>query len=63
MIPVIEKLGLTDEQVQLVVLQWYQGYNDLCGYILQDEDGSDLEEILEGELDWDSDFLKSGDLN
>ena len=47
---IIEDLGLTEEQVRLIVLQWYQGYNGMCPYILQDEDGNDLEEILEQEI-------------
>lgn len=63
MIPVIEKLGLTDEQVLLVVLQWYQGYNSLCPEIFQNEEGDDLEEVIESQIDWNSDFLKSKDLN
>lgn len=45
---IIEKLNLTEEQVLKIVLEWYT-----CGMfadILQNEDGFDLEEILQEEL-------------
>ena len=44
----IEELNLTKEQVLNVVLEWYTNgmYND----ILQDEEGLDLEEIINLEL-------------
>jgi len=45
---IIKKLNLTKDQVSEIVLEWYT-----CGMfsdILQNEDGLDLEEILEQQL-------------
>ena len=41
----IEQLGLTDEQVRNVVLEWYTC--GMCSDIFQNEKGQDLEEYLE----------------
>ena len=42
---IIKKLKLTDEQVWLIVREWYT--NGMYHDILEDEDGYDLEEICE----------------
>ncbi|WP_166919842.1 hypothetical protein [Flavobacterium poyangense] len=44
----IEILGLTRNQVLKIVLEWYT--NGMYPDILQDEDGFDLEEIIEQQL-------------
>ena len=41
----IKQLGLTDEQVRNVVLEWYTC--GMCSDIFQNEKGEDLEEYLE----------------
>ncbi len=41
----IKQLGLTDEQVRNVVLEWYIG--GMCSDIFQNDKGEDLEEYLE----------------
>ena len=41
----IEKLKLTEQEVLSIVNEWYT--NGMYKDILQDEDGSDLEEICE----------------
>ena len=45
---IISKLKLSDHQVASIVLEWY--LSPMCPYILQDEEGPDLEEILEPEV-------------
>ncbi len=40
-----EQLGLTDDQVHKIVLEWYT--NGMCPCIFQNEQGEDLEEYLE----------------
>jgi hypothetical protein len=42
---IIEKLGLTDDQVRKIVLGWYT--NGMCTDIFQNEKGEDLEEYFE----------------
>ena len=45
---IIKDKGLSDKEVLLIVMEWYT-----CGMypdILQDEDGLDLEEIIEHRL-------------
>jgi hypothetical protein len=44
-ISIIEQLGLTDDQVHKIVLEWYT--NGMCPCIFQNEEGEDLEEYLE----------------
>lgn len=44
-VSIIEQLGLTDEQVHKIVLEWYT--NGMCSLIFQNEQGEDLEEYLE----------------
>lgn len=49
---IIQELQLTQNQVLKIVLEWYT-----CGMfadILQNENGHDLEEILEQEIDQNS---------
>ena len=41
----IKQLGLTDDQVNNIVLEWYT--NGMCPCIFQNEEGEDLEEYLE----------------
>ena len=41
----IKQLGLTDNQVHNIVLEWYT--NGMCPCIFQNEEGEDLEEYLE----------------
>jgi len=41
----IKQLGLTDDQVHKIVLEWYT--NGMCPDIFQNEEGEDLEEYLE----------------
>ena len=41
----IKQLGLTDDQVHNIVLEWY--INGMCSCIFQNEEGEDLEEYLE----------------
>ena len=41
----IQQLGLTDDQVRDIVLEWYT--NGMCPDIFQNEQGQDLEEYLE----------------
>ena len=42
---IIEKLNLSEKEVCKIVLEWYT--NGMCSDILQNEEGDDLEEILE----------------
>jgi len=44
-ISIIQQLGLTDDQVHKIVLEWYT--NGMCPCIFQNEEGEDLEEYLE----------------
>jgi hypothetical protein len=43
-VSIIEKLGINQEQVEKIVLEWYT--NGMFADILQNEYGLDLEEIL-----------------
>lgn len=45
---IIEKLKLTDEQVYLIVKEWYT--LGMCQDVFQNENGEDLEEYLESYL-------------
>jgi hypothetical protein len=45
---VIEEKKLTKIEVCRIVNEWYT--LGLCDYLLHDEDGNDLEEILEDEI-------------
>lgn len=47
----IGKLGLTEEQVNTIVLEWYT--LGLCPDIFQNEDGLDLEEWLEKRITYE----------
>jgi len=40
---IIKELGLSEEQVYMIINEWYLQYPD----IIQDEHGRDLEEICE----------------
>lgn len=46
---IIEDLNLTEKEVLRIVLQWYVG--GMYSGILQDEEGQDLEEILNNEIE------------
>jgi hypothetical protein len=45
---IIEHYGLSENEVKLVVKEWY--LNGMCLDILQNENGSDLEELLDLEF-------------
>jgi hypothetical protein len=47
---VIDHLGLNHYEVLQVVAEWYT--NGMFGSILQDENGNDLEEIIETEIQY-----------